>query len=157
MSNTNSALVEQLDSAVEVLLKNPDGTMANIDPNVAELLGVAAELRALPRSDFRAQLQAELMQRAYGGNGVPETTVGVAQPVGSRPETKDRARLNQQVLPTLFGQGSGTCGMRGSNFAASVLAHAAVLALVLTSGLWIARTPAEVRPEAARLPQALSV
>ena len=50
---SSPVLIEQLDCAIDVLLTDPDVAIPNVDPMVAELLGVAAELRTLPRPDFR--------------------------------------------------------------------------------------------------------
>ena len=57
-------LTEQLDQAIEAMLRNPEAPLAGIDPQVAELLSVAVELRALPRADFKASLKNELEREA---------------------------------------------------------------------------------------------
>jgi len=57
-------LAEQLDQAIEAMLRNPDAPLAGTDPQVAELVGIALELRALPRADFKARLKNELEQEA---------------------------------------------------------------------------------------------
>jgi len=57
-------LAEQLDQAIETMLRNPDAPLAGTDPRVAELLSVAVDLRALPRADFKARLKNELEREA---------------------------------------------------------------------------------------------
>src|SRR6266566_4315704 len=57
-------LAEQLDQAIEAMLRNPDAPLAGTDPRVAELLSVAVDLRALPRADFKARLKNELEREA---------------------------------------------------------------------------------------------
>jgi uncharacterized glyoxalase superfamily protein PhnB len=57
-------LTEQLDQAIEALLRNPDAPLPATDPQVAELVGIAVELRALPRADFKARLKNELESEA---------------------------------------------------------------------------------------------
>src|SRR5258706_5171219 len=57
-------LTEQLDQAIEAMLRNPDAPLAGTDPKVAELVGIALELRALPRADFKARLKNELEREA---------------------------------------------------------------------------------------------
>jgi uncharacterized glyoxalase superfamily protein PhnB len=57
-------LTEQLDQAIDALLRNPDATPAISDPSVAELLAVATELRLLPRAEFRLRLEKELESEA---------------------------------------------------------------------------------------------
>ncbi len=54
------ALVEQLDQAIEAMLRNPDAALPAADPQIAESLSIAAELRDLPRKDFKAKLKDEL-------------------------------------------------------------------------------------------------
>jgi len=54
------ALTEQLDQAIEAMLRNPDAPLAGTDPQVAELVGIAVELRSLPGADFKARLKDEL-------------------------------------------------------------------------------------------------
>jgi uncharacterized glyoxalase superfamily protein PhnB len=51
-------LTEQLDRAIEAMLRTLETPSS--DPQVAELLGIASELRALPRAEFKAQLKIEL-------------------------------------------------------------------------------------------------
>jgi len=57
-------LIEQLDRAVEALLRNEDTLSPDSDSQVAELLGIAADLRMLPRANFKARLKAELKEVA---------------------------------------------------------------------------------------------
>lgn len=56
------ALTEQLDRAIEAMFRTPEAPLADTDPQVAELLGIAAELRALPRAEFKLRLRRELEQ-----------------------------------------------------------------------------------------------
>lgn len=58
------ALTEQLDQAIEAMLANPDAPLQGSDSQIGELLGVAVELRALPRADFKARLKSELEREA---------------------------------------------------------------------------------------------
>jgi PhnB protein len=53
-------LNEQLDAAVEALMAHPDAPLPRVHPRLAALLRVAADLRHLPRSDFKARLKADL-------------------------------------------------------------------------------------------------
>jgi uncharacterized glyoxalase superfamily protein PhnB len=60
----NVSLIEQLDEAVTAIIANPDAPLASVTTSVATLLRVAAELRDLPRADFKARLKADLERRA---------------------------------------------------------------------------------------------
>src|SRR5258707_8289003 len=54
------ALTEQLDQAIEAMIRNPDALPGDASPEIFELLGLAAELRDLPRKDFKMRLKNEL-------------------------------------------------------------------------------------------------
>src|SRR5258708_5992046 len=54
------ALTEQLDQAIEAMLRNPDAPPGIAAPEIIELLDLEAELRDLPREDFKARLKTEL-------------------------------------------------------------------------------------------------
>jgi TonB family protein len=53
----------------------------------------------------------------------------------------------EQILPTLFGAGYGTYPVHRSNFVVSAVLHAAAIALVLASSIWIARYPQLVKQQ----------
>jgi uncharacterized glyoxalase superfamily protein PhnB/catechol 2,3-dioxygenase-like lactoylglutathione lyase family enzyme len=53
-------LTEQLDQAIEAMFRHPEAPLATADSQVAELVSIAFELRALPRADFKARLKTEL-------------------------------------------------------------------------------------------------
>jgi uncharacterized glyoxalase superfamily protein PhnB len=57
---TEVALTEQLDQAIEAMLRNPRAALGAASPALVELLGLASELRDLPRKDFKARLKNEL-------------------------------------------------------------------------------------------------
>lgn len=59
----NVTLIEQLDGAVEAIIARLDAP-PSVDASVAALVRVAAELRDLPRADFKARLKAELERKA---------------------------------------------------------------------------------------------
>jgi PhnB protein len=64
----NVTLIEQLDGAIEAFLANSEsgaGTPpTSPDESIASMLAVAADLRHLPRQEFKAQLMTDLMRRA---------------------------------------------------------------------------------------------
>jgi len=64
------ALTEQLDQAIAAILGNPDAPIAGTEPQVTELLGIAAALRALPRPDFKARLKSKLEGEALMSTGI---------------------------------------------------------------------------------------
>jgi PhnB protein len=56
----NQSLIEKLDQAVNALLANPAAPPESADTELDSLLRVAAELRDLPREEFRTQLRNDL-------------------------------------------------------------------------------------------------
>ena len=145
---SSPVLIEQLDSAIDVLLSDPDVAIPNLDAGMAELLGVAAELRSLPRPDFRSQLRYELMQRASTSAALSQPELRVLESVAGRPKLiKHEFPGHEAILPTLFGKGYGTYAVRRSNFAVSAIAHMVALALLLTSSFWVMRHSPQIKRE----------
>ena len=132
------ALIEQLDAGIDVIIADHDAAISNVDADVAELLGIAAELRTLPGNDFRSQLKVSLMERALETSSSGESEVMASAVIGAGTSTqRPIVSSKEQIPPTLFGQGVGTYAVRRYNFAVSVLAHAVALILIVTSGFWI--------------------
>jgi PhnB protein len=57
-------LIDQLDQAVTELLAAPVVTVQSADPSLLPLLHIAAQLRQLPREDFKARLKSDLERRS---------------------------------------------------------------------------------------------
>ena len=55
------SLIEHLDRAVEAMLANPSVVPSAEDPSLAPLLRIAADLRNLPRDEFKARLKQDLL------------------------------------------------------------------------------------------------
>ena len=55
---------EQLDQALQAMLARANSAPPPVDPELAALLRVAADLRELPREEFRARLKADLERKA---------------------------------------------------------------------------------------------
>src|SRR5215472_6213671 len=135
---SSPALIEQLDSGIDLLCTDPDVAISHVDATVAELLGLAAELRNLPHPDFRSQLKANLIKSALATSSMSESPVMASAVIGARSLAPRRLRPEEeQILPTLLGQSSGIYAARRFNFALSVTAHALALILIVTSGFWM--------------------
>jgi PhnB protein len=80
----NRSLIDQLDHAVTQLLAMPIVTVRSADPELLPLLHVAAELRQLPREDFKARLKSDLERKS--------SMATVAEPV---------AAIQQSAIPYL--------------------------------------------------------
>ncbi|MFN2577009.1 MAG: VOC family protein [Pyrinomonadaceae bacterium] len=57
---TEVELTEQLDQAIGRMLANSPASPTSVDPRIAQLLTVAAELRDLPSPEFKSRLRNEL-------------------------------------------------------------------------------------------------
>jgi periplasmic protein TonB len=129
---SNSLLLE-LDCATDAVIARHYAAPPASTPSIAQLLGVAAQLRHLPRNDFKSRLKAELL------------SPGRDHAAGLRVVRDHAASASPPILPTLLGAGSSAYGLRGGNFAASFVAHAAAIALVATSGLWMVSKHEEIK------------
>jgi protein TonB len=112
---TNAAIFDALDQAIGQMIARP-GSMPAAGADLAELLQIAADLRQLPRTEFKARLGLEL-QWAAAGRTVSN---------GSRTPAAREARL--EFLPGLLDRGFGIYPVRRANFAASLALHAALVA-----------------------------
>jgi TonB family protein len=132
---SNSLLLE-LDHAADAVIARhfapPPAAAASLVP----LLRVAAELRNLPRTDFRSRLKAELLQPNR------ERTVKLRLVHGAAVSIPAESAA---ILPTLLGSAGSTYGLRSGNFAASFVAHAAAIALIATSGVWMVQQHEGIR------------
>jgi PhnB protein len=74
--NDDAKKIEQLNRAVDDLLARADGKPAKVEATVEPLVRVAADLRGLPREEFKTQLKSELLERR-------KTMSTVAEPIAS--------------------------------------------------------------------------
>lgn len=127
----SQAIYEELDHAIDVMIAGPNANLTSIDPELAGLMALAADLRRLPRPAFRAELRTALIGKVF------LSSTPVVTPIPSRG--------TEQLLPTLFGTGDGTYRMQRTNFLASALIHTAAIALIATSGMWLAKHEAQIQ------------
>jgi TonB family protein len=132
-------MIDQLDEGIETLLFRGEGEATVSDPEVAGLLALAAELRAIPRPDFKAALKADLLKETMSvanTPGVSDNVMTMSTPIAKRGPKANP--LPSEILPTLGGFRYGLYPVQRSSFMASLVAHAAMLALLVTSGIWAA-------------------
>jgi TonB family protein len=129
------ALYEELDDAVNAWLALPDAAVAHENPMIGELLGVAAELRTMPRPAFRNELRVQLMVSATGD--IPARGFSVVR--GTR--SAEMLKLDRELksLPSLFSTADALYPMHGRSLATSFLLHTVALGLVLASGTFMIR------------------
>lgn len=119
-------LAEDLDRRIDSLAaRNADS--GTPDP----LFQLAAELRFLPRDEFRDSLREQLMDRA-------ESPLFDAQSI---PAAMDEFTFTQPDLtPTFSRQQFGALPADPRNFLLSFLSHAALVAFI-ASGIWVVHSP----------------
>jgi protein TonB len=144
---SSSALYEQLDTTLEASFQRQAIDEGQLDPAVQELAALASELRHLPNPKFRERLRQELL------NEVQRLDAPTSQPKSPRPALvaisggAAKHVVEEPILPTLFGAGYGNYPVRQSNFLISAAVHAAAIALVVASSVWIARHPEQVKQQ----------
>jgi PhnB protein len=84
--------VEQLNHAVDALLARVDGNPPKVETAVEPLVRVAAELRDLPREDFKARLKSELLGKRKNMSTVAEPVAAVRTSASPRLTFKDAAK-----------------------------------------------------------------
>ncbi len=124
----NANVYDEFDRGVTALLAGKDATSA--DDELAELLEIAGELRAMPSPEFKLRLLKELTEAALTGLH--------PIPVPAREEV---------ILPTLFGAGANAYPVHRGSFVASYLAQAAMLALIASSSFWMVKHRDDLRQE----------
>jgi|HubBroStandDraft_6_1064221.scaffolds.fasta_scaffold52950_3 PhnB protein len=84
--------VEQLNRAIDALYARADGRPPKFDAGVDPLVQVAAELRDLPREEFKARLKSELLEGRKNMSTVAEPITAVHTSTTPRLTFKDAAK-----------------------------------------------------------------
>jgi PhnB protein len=90
--NSHTKKIERLNRAVDILLARTDGVLPKVELSVEPLVGVAADLRALPREEFKAQLKSELLEGRRIMSTVAEPVASVHTSASPRLTFKDAAK-----------------------------------------------------------------
>jgi TonB family protein len=130
MSNTSIFDEDELDLAIDQMIASPNASPAANAPEMAELLDIAADLRMLPRANFKMQLGKELEWEASGR----------LVSNGSRPALATSRWPGLEFIPTLFGSGK-IYPVQRANFAASLALHAAMVAFLFLGLLTVKNLP----------------
>jgi TonB family protein len=123
---------DELDQVIDVMLAGHEVQTSGLRPEVADLVGIARDLRHLPRPDFKTSLMVELEWEAAGRSisAAPEASHN------SRPTKGAESGLHG----TLFAGASSLYPVRGINLAASVALHAALLLFIGMGFVWVKST-----------------
>jgi len=78
-------LIEELDRAVEAIIRNPDDPLPDVDSRIAPLVHIASDLRNLPDAEFQTRLAGELLASGLAArqSTTIESSPGQAVSVGS--------------------------------------------------------------------------
>ncbi|HEY2394153.1 MAG TPA: energy transducer TonB [Candidatus Angelobacter sp.] len=131
---SNVSMYDELDQAIEQMLAAPDAPLTQLDGSIGELAALAAELRYLPRANFKTRLRLELEWEAAGrAVSAPAEQGHPAQPV-----------VATQILPglfekTLFGKRWDGYPVRRMNFALSAALHG-FMVLLMSTGFWMVKS-----------------
>jgi PhnB protein len=90
--NNDAKKIEQLNRAVDALLARADGKPPKVDATVEPLVRVAADLRHLPREEFKTQLKSELLEARKTMSTLAEPVVAVHTTASPRLTFKDAAK-----------------------------------------------------------------
>jgi periplasmic protein TonB len=161
---SSQAIYEQLDGALEAMFQRRTSDAGQLDPTVSNLLAVGTELRHVPNPQFRQRLRLELQTAAVRKHNIVRADEPRARSLVAINGGAFKRAADDQILPTLFGAGYGSYPVHRSNFVVSALVHAAAVALVLASSVWVARHPEHskqqvislISPEGYTLPPAKS-
>ena len=85
------SLFDQLDQAITQLLAQPDAPVATVNPEIAPLVRIAAELRDLPRTEFMERLKSDL-KRSTAMATTTETIAAVRTVASPRIAFKNTAK-----------------------------------------------------------------
>jgi TonB family protein len=130
------SIYDELDEAVEAMLRQPDLVPKRVNPELSDLLEVAVDLFTVPSADFRLRLKADLQHQAAAPGGVKVKTFPVVRGPRVVPVRK-AAGFETDILPTLFGEGYGNYPIHRTNFVVSALLHVAAMAAIVISSAWI--------------------
>jgi TonB family protein len=137
---SNISVYDELDQAIEQMLAAPEAAHAGRETEIGELVDLAADLRDLPRANFKSRLKLELEWEAAGRRVSAGDTDQQAAPVVA-PESGG-------ILPSLFGKTWAGYPVRRINFALSVALHGVMALLVGASFLMVKSyvLPVETQP-----------
>jgi TonB family protein len=144
---SSQAIYEELDNAVNSLLRDNTAGVDHSDSTVGELLLLASSLREMPSPAFRSRLRLELQseaERLSSSDTIPRAARRSPLVIAGG---ASRRSADEQILPTLFGAGYGNYPVHRSNFVVSGVLHAAAIAIVLASSLWLAGHPQQVKQQ----------
>jgi periplasmic protein TonB len=144
---SNISVYDELDQAIEQMLqpqvglkqRDPGAPSQTDEGSIRELVDLAADLRDLPRANFKSRLKLELEWEAAG------RTVSATDT--DRAAARGTAAASGEILPSLFGKTWAGYPMRHRNFALSVALHGVMALLIGASFLMVKSHVPPVEPQ----------
>jgi PhnB protein len=90
--NNDAKKIDQLNRVVNALLAGADGKPPKVEASIEALVRVAADLRGLPREEFKTRLKSELLEGRKTMSSVAETIAAVRTVASPRLIFKDAAK-----------------------------------------------------------------
>jgi periplasmic protein TonB len=143
---SNISVYDELDQAIEQMLQ-PQVSQKQRDPetpseadegNIRELVELAADLRDLPRANFKSRLKLELEWEAAGRR------------ISAGDTDQESARgtvTSGEILPSLFGKSWAGYPVRRIHFALSVALHGVMAFLIGASFLMVKSYVPRIEPQ----------
>ena len=136
---SNISVYDELDQAIEQMLqpqlaqkrRDPGAPSQTDEGNIRELVELAADLRDLPRANFKSRLKLELEWEAAG------RTVSAGD--ADQQAVRGAAAASGEILPSLFGKKWAGYPVRRINFALSVALHG-VMAFLIGAGFLMVKS-----------------
>lgn len=136
---SNISVYDELDQAIDRMLAAPDAANAGGETEIGGLVELAADLRDLPRANFKSRLKLELEWEAAGRRVSAADTDQQAAP--------GTAAASGEILPSLFGKTWAGYPVRRINFVLSVALHGVMALLVGASFLMVKSYVPRIDPQ----------
>jgi protein TonB len=127
----STSIIDQLDRNIDALLAGDLATPHQGDEQLDELTAISLDLRLMPSADFQRRLLALVGSHAGQLTRHDMSDAKRLHLMGRRPAPREI------ILPALFAGGASVYRQKRSSYAMSLAAHAVVLALLFTSGMWV--------------------
>jgi TonB family protein len=135
-------MFDQLDQRIEAVLDGAVCDARPTDSDVTKLMAVADELRCLPDPEFKERLKSDLALAVRARSAekpfITEDTEVTGKPGTISSISPGRQNEDSADLSHLFAPPTSSYPVRRASFIASLAAHAAAVALVVTVGIWAA-------------------
>jgi protein TonB len=136
---SNISVYDELDQVIDQMLSAPEAAHVGRETEIGELVELAAELRDLPRANFRSRLKLELEWEAAGRSVSADET--------NQQAVRGVAAASGEILPSLFGKSWAGYPVRRINFALSLALHGVMVFLMGAGFLMVKSYAPRIDPQ----------